>query len=353
MRTELICLCVQIGNTHKEFIAVQNANTARDTAAKIREDPLLAIKRQEQASIAAMANRPDIRRQLNALQKEKSESKEERHARRKAERKVEKKLAKHEDRERRHRLSRDYRDSRSPRSEYSDDRVVKRERRDSSAREEKLYRDRSLSPRRERGARRRNESPRRYRDDSARSSNDHRDDRHNGHPNSHSHESDRGSHRSRSASGHDTRDIKPFASRPSALDMADRPMSASSRPESRLNGLHHSTGNGHVHANGNDKSNGNVNGNGNTSSNGGQNLDEMRAARLAAMTASASDMYEQRSKVLAQRAEEEMQQDATERKMRVRYGKEEASAGFFKQNAAMGLSESLSRRAGKGLQRDI
>lgn len=35
------------------FMAVQNANTARDTAAKVREDPLLAIKRQEQAAYEA------------------------------------------------------------------------------------------------------------------------------------------------------------------------------------------------------------------------------------------------------------------------------------------------------------
>ncbi|KAL6872155.1 pre-mRNA-splicing factor CWC25 [Trichoderma novae-zelandiae] len=46
------------------FIALQNANSARDTAAKIREDPLLAIKRQEQAAYEAMMNDPIRRRQL-------------------------------------------------------------------------------------------------------------------------------------------------------------------------------------------------------------------------------------------------------------------------------------------------
>jgi hypothetical protein len=75
---------------HKEFIAVQNANTARDTAAKIREDPLLAIKRQELAQIEALKNRPDIRRKLKEMAKVKElgESKEERRARRKAEKEV-------------------------------------------------------------------------------------------------------------------------------------------------------------------------------------------------------------------------------------------------------------------------
>ncbi|OQV04335.1 hypothetical protein CLAIMM_09232 [Cladophialophora immunda] len=46
------------------FITVQNANTARDTAAKIREDPMLAIKKQEQAAYDAMMNDPVKRRLL-------------------------------------------------------------------------------------------------------------------------------------------------------------------------------------------------------------------------------------------------------------------------------------------------
>ncbi len=67
---------------------MQNANSARDTAAKIREDPLLAIKQQEQAAMAALANRPEIRKQLKEMQKLKAESKEERRARKKAEKEV-------------------------------------------------------------------------------------------------------------------------------------------------------------------------------------------------------------------------------------------------------------------------
>jgi Pre-mRNA splicing factor/N-terminal domain of CBF1 interacting co-repressor CIR len=46
------------------FMAVQNANTLRDTAAKIREDPMLAIKKQEQAAYEAMMNDPVKRRLL-------------------------------------------------------------------------------------------------------------------------------------------------------------------------------------------------------------------------------------------------------------------------------------------------
>lgn len=46
------------------FMALQNANTLKDTAAKIREDPMLAIKKQEQAAYEAMMNDPVRRRQL-------------------------------------------------------------------------------------------------------------------------------------------------------------------------------------------------------------------------------------------------------------------------------------------------
>ncbi|KAI9822210.1 MAG: Rho GTPase [Phylliscum demangeonii] len=46
------------------FMALQNVNTARDAAAKIREDPMLAIKKQEQATYEAMLNDPVRRRQL-------------------------------------------------------------------------------------------------------------------------------------------------------------------------------------------------------------------------------------------------------------------------------------------------
>lgn len=58
LRGILTCLHCQIGAAHKNFIAVQNANTARDVAAKIREDPLLAIKQQEQAAYQALMTNP-------------------------------------------------------------------------------------------------------------------------------------------------------------------------------------------------------------------------------------------------------------------------------------------------------
>ena len=44
----------KVGASHKSFIAMQFANAARDTAAKILEDPLLATKQQEHAACQAI-----------------------------------------------------------------------------------------------------------------------------------------------------------------------------------------------------------------------------------------------------------------------------------------------------------
>ncbi|MCJ1474525.1 RNA-splicing factor [Lambiella insularis] len=50
--------------TEESFMALQHANTVRDTASKIRDDPMLAIKKQEQAAYEAMMNDPVKRRLL-------------------------------------------------------------------------------------------------------------------------------------------------------------------------------------------------------------------------------------------------------------------------------------------------
>lgn len=332
---------------------MQNANTARDTAAKIREDPLLAIKRQEEAALRAMANRPDIRRQMKAMQKAGSfmgeESKEERKARKRAE-KEERKRDRHERREKRR--ERDY----SPRSDYSDERVDRKRSYDKEDRDRKRYRSdsRSVSPRRrrddsprrykeeERSSRRyRDESPRR-RDDSPRRryddreerrrsggarevysgrngsrdhddrvppprdySNGHANGRVNGHSNGHS-------------NGPDSRHVHPHPSRPSASDMAER---TAPRPPPPTNG---------------------------------SSLDEQRAARLAAMSRNAVDHDSQRTKNLALLEEKRRLEDEAEKRVRAKEGsKENASAAFYQQQSSMSLGESLSRRGGQGLQRNI
>jgi len=70
----------KLGASHKNFIAVQNANTARDIQAKIREDPLLAIKQQEQAAYEALMSNPlrlkQLKEKAGILNKDKKEKKE-------------------------------------------------------------------------------------------------------------------------------------------------------------------------------------------------------------------------------------------------------------------------------------
>ncbi|EEB91777.1 hypothetical protein MPER_09811 [Moniliophthora perniciosa FA553] len=82
----------KIGASHKNFIAIQNANSVRDIAAKVREDPLFAIKQQEQASYEALMSNPLRLREMqerNGIKpkKDKKEKKHEKH---------EKKRLKHE-----------------------------------------------------------------------------------------------------------------------------------------------------------------------------------------------------------------------------------------------------------------
>ena len=84
----------------------------------------------------------------------------------------------------------------------------------------------------------------------------------------------------------------------------------------------------------------------------GQSLDAQRAARLAAMSASATDLYEQRNKSLAQRAEDERGEDEKDERLRKKYGKEDVSGGFFREGMGGSLADSLARRAGKGLLKE-
>ncbi|EIW73663.1 hypothetical protein TREMEDRAFT_67482 [Tremella mesenterica DSM 1558] len=290
-----------VGNLHKDFIAIQSANTARDTAAKIREDPLLAIKRQEIASIEALKNRPEVRKKLREMQKakemdERGETKEERKDRRRAEK--EERRAKRDEKGK----SRDRDDDRH-RRRHSDDRYRDRSR-------ERSY-DRDRSPRRSRDDRDR------YRDDDSKRRNDRSESR------GHHHE-----HRN----GHTEKaEIKPHPSRPSAMDLADRPTSSRYSPPTTS----HVNGSGSGGANGNGQ--------------GKNKLDEMRAARLAAMSQSADQLYSSRTQVLSQRAEQEKREAEREERLRSKYGQEDVRGGFFKERSNMNLSEALGRRAGKGL----
>lgn len=58
--------------TESSFMLAQNANTVKDIASKIREDPLLAIKKQEQAAYEALMKDPVRRKKLLGITEDKS-----------------------------------------------------------------------------------------------------------------------------------------------------------------------------------------------------------------------------------------------------------------------------------------
>ncbi|KAJ8597603.1 hypothetical protein M405DRAFT_755666 [Rhizopogon salebrosus TDB-379] len=81
----------QLGAAHKNFIAIQNANNARDIAAKIREDPLLAIKQQEQAAYEALMSNPLRLREMqerNGIKPKKDKKEKKREKKEKKERRM-------------------------------------------------------------------------------------------------------------------------------------------------------------------------------------------------------------------------------------------------------------------------
>ncbi|KAH9178749.1 Pre-mRNA splicing factor-domain-containing protein [Lactarius sanguifluus] len=141
----------KIGAAHKNFIAVQNANTARDVAAKVREDPLLAIKQQEAAAYETLMSNPLRLREMqerNGIKPSKKEKKD------KKREKQERKEQRRREREERHRLrsppplsdydERDHGHRRSPRSWRS---LSPRDRYSRSPVDSRRFRDRDERPR--------------------------------------------------------------------------------------------------------------------------------------------------------------------------------------------------------------
>lgn len=86
------------------FISLQNANNSRDLAAKVREDPMLAIKQQEQAAYEALLRDParlrQMKRKAGIDTESVTETKEERRRRKEARRR------RHDDAHHRHHRSR-------------------------------------------------------------------------------------------------------------------------------------------------------------------------------------------------------------------------------------------------------
>ncbi|KAI9716144.1 MAG: hypothetical protein M1812_005572 [Candelaria pacifica] len=147
------------------FMALQNANTLKDTASKVREDPMLAIKKQEQAAYEAlMAKR---RAHVEVEQREKKRNHRRHHHRSTPKDEIGRR-ATSPSRDRSYRRARsssrnrNFRDKRS----YSRDRRHHRQR--SFSRDRNYARDRSLSPeRRHRGERSESEDDSQHRRDSS------------------------------------------------------------------------------------------------------------------------------------------------------------------------------------------
>lgn len=114
-------------STQEGFMAGQSLNSARDTASKVKNDPMLAIKQQEQAAYEAMMNDPARRRQLLKIAgqdvEDDKDRKHRRHRHRDDDGDKSRKRRRHSDEDRhshRHRSHRDRHDERD-RREYRED----------------------------------------------------------------------------------------------------------------------------------------------------------------------------------------------------------------------------------------
>jgi hypothetical protein len=320
----------------ESFMALQNANTTRDTAAKIRDDPLLAIKRQEQAAYDAMMNDPIKRRQLlssmGVVDDDKAKRREE-----KAKRREERHRHRHhrhrsrdsdEDRGRRRRR-RSYSRSRSPRrsprrrDDSVDERHHKRRRRDDST-ERDSRRRRSVEAEDER------RPSRRHSDENV--------DRHEsrGHDRRHQRDDD---HRRRSS---EYDEVRPRRRSPSRSPSRSHPQweTRDRDPPSRrwqTNGDHRS--NGRSRYNGKEQP-------------PRDNVDREaeRARKLAAMQSAASELDVDREKRLAALEEREKAARDADDRGRERGGERGFVNGLHKKAGNLNLAERMGRS--RGYQRD-
>ncbi|KAG5976550.1 hypothetical protein E4U55_007289 [Claviceps digitariae] len=315
------------------FMALQNANTARDTAAKIREDPLLAIKRQEQAAYEAMMNDPIRRRQLlsslgveDSKKRERSGDKEGRHRRRHRRHRSRSRERDSEDERRRHRRRhRSSSRSRSPRRHRHGDDGDEYPRQQRHGRDSRQGQSPPRERERERGYshdQRRDRSPRRHQDDGrdeARHHSSHYQSRRYSPPertHDHGHRDD-DDRRSRSRNGN---------------------------------------GNGHRHENGHRPSGHGHSSNHNRSrqqsrANEDNDREAERARKLAAMQSAASELDQEREKRLAALAEQERAAREADAKARERDGERGFVNGLHRQAGKLDLGERMGRNR-QGYQRD-
>ncbi|KAK5051430.1 hypothetical protein LTR84_003082 [Exophiala bonariae] len=297
------------------FLAAQNANTLRDTAMKIREDPMLAIKKQEQAAYDAMMNDP-VKRRLLLKAAGKVDEPERDHKRRK-----------HHHSRHHHRHSRD-----------DGERDEARDRRSRSHRDRDGGRDRHRDKDRERRKDREEFSrhyTRRDKDGDGYDRSDHRRRRSNTSSASRSRSPPRREERSQ-------RSRSPYRRRGSLSRDEDR------KPRSRSRSYSPPRNNGHSNGVRKTKSwhTSRPERRRSPSPSGQQNGDD-RAAKLAAMQQDASELDLQRERRLADIAERDRQQherDEASRAKNARYGgRADFVNSFHKKAGDMTLSQRMGR----------
>ena len=307
------------GASEEAFMALQKANTVRDTAAKVRDDPMLAIKKQEQAAFAAMMSDPVRRAALLKVAAGNSQSSSNPDTERKH-----RKHRHHDDREHRHK---------GDRREDADERHQrhKRKRDDYDDRHELKYSKRRNSTDDERYHDSRNVDGRRYKESHA------AERRHHGHRRSDT------SSFSRSPSPYHNRSPSPYS-----RDRHRHPSQRRSRSPVRM------------HPDRNLKQskswNGPTRGNGTSQSArfGQATATEDKAAKLAAMEQAASELdmdREKRLATLSQREKVEQDAEADARLRASKYGgKGEFLQSVNRQAGDMDMGERL-RRTKRGLEK--
>jgi hypothetical protein len=326
------------------FMALQNANNARDTAAKIREDPMLAIKRQEQAAIEAVMNDPVRRKQLlkaagmgDGDEKKKHKSRDRDDRRHRHSGRSERDRRRDYDKEEKGYRERKHRDNDRRRREGS------RTRRDRSYSRSKSPRD----PDRHHKSRRRSRSvsiDRRRRSDS-------RDNYKNGSTNRRRSEPRKSDSRSRSVSRTRDDDRRRSSISPGWTKDRYRRYSPGDKRNSRHDHPRESGRNDSAPTN-QRLQNGN-NGNGSSVS---EDPAEAQAAKLAAMQSNASALEQSRTERLSALAEKEALALAAEIEQRQKLGKLGSRGDFIssinRKAGELDLGERLSRGR-RGLERNI
>ncbi|KZZ94523.1 pre-mRNA-splicing factor CWC25 [Ascosphaera apis ARSEF 7405] len=337
-----------------QWVKPQNANTGRDTLAKIRDDPMTAIKMQEQAAYEKAMNDPELR--LKMMKAAGIDPKKERE--------------KERERERRHRHHHSSRHSSSHRHshrhghrdrERSEDRSSRSHRSGHSSHRHRHDRDREYERDRE-------DRHRRHRDDDYddydRRDRDRGGDRDREHGRDHGRESERERHSKRSPSPSNSRSRSPSPSRSPIPPPRDSHRSRSPSPRRHHTSNSHSHSHSHSHpyrtrpslspvpvpsplrprtrqppvtqqTNRTDPSE--------------------AAAKLAAMQSAAHDLDAQRIarlKAVDEREAELARRDA-EARAKSDAGKGRFVSGLNRQAiSGMGLADRIGRMGGRGLERD-